>query len=242
MRRGKLAAVVDTGRARATLAKRRADVAAMFDGVAARYDLVNDLLTGGLDRGWRRAVVAAVTPEPGQRILDLAAGTGTSSKPFADAGALVVAADLSLGMLQVGAERQPQLTVVNADALALPFADAAFDAVTISFGLRNVEDTDAALAELRRVTRPGGRIVICEFSTPTFAPLRWLYANVALRALPLIARLSASNPIAYEYLAESILAWPAQRPLADKLAAAGWRDVSWKNLTGGIVALHRAVA
>ena len=242
MRRGKLAAVVDTGRARATLAKRRADVAAMFDGVAARYDLVNDLLTGGLDRGWRRAVVAAVTPEPGQRILDLAAGTGTSSKPFADAGALVVAADLSLGMLQVGAERQPQLTFVNADALALPFADAAFDAVTISFGLRNVEDTDAALAELRRVTRPGGRIVICEFSTPTFAPLRWLYANVALRALPLIARLSASNPIAYEYLAESILAWPAQRPLADKLAAASWRDVSWKNLTGGIVALHRAVA
>ncbi|MCB0900494.1 MAG: ubiquinone/menaquinone biosynthesis methyltransferase, partial [Actinobacteria bacterium] len=169
----------------------------------ARYDLVNDLLTGGLDRGWRRAVVAAVTPEPGQRILDLAAGTGTSSKPFADAGALVVAADLSLGMLQVGAERQPQLTFVNADALALPFADAAFDAVTISFGLRNVEDTDAALAELRRVTRPGGRIVICEFSTPTFAPLRWLYQNVALRALPLIARLSASNPIAYEYLAES---------------------------------------
>lgn len=242
MRRGKLAAVVDTGRARATLAKRRADVAAMFDGVAARYDLVNDLLTGGLDRGWRRAVVAAVTPEPGQRILDLAAGTGTSSKPFADAGALVVAADLSLGMLQVGAERQPQLTFVNADALALPFADAAFDAVTISFGLRNVEDTDAALAELRRVTRPGGRIVICEFSTPTFVPLRWLHQNVALRALPLIARLSASNPIAYEYLAESILAWPAQRPLADKLAAAGWRDVSWKNLTGGIVALHRAVA
>ena len=228
--------------AKATLAKRRADVAEMFDGVAARYDLVNDVLTGGLDHRWRRAVVAAVAPQPGERILDLAAGTGTSSKPFADAGALVVPADLSLGMLQVGKQREPDLAFVNADALALPFADGAFDAVTISFGLRNVEDTDAALAELRRVTRPGGRIVICEFSTPTFAPLRWLYQNVALRALPLIARLSASNPIAYEYLAESILAWPAQRRLAELMTAAGWADVQWKNLTGGIVALHRARA
>ena len=241
-RRGKLAAVVDTGRARATLAKRRADVAAMFDGVAARYDLVNDLLTGGLDRGWRRAVLAAVSPGPGDRILDLAAGTGTSSRPFADAGALVVAADLSLGMLQVGKQRQPELAFVTAEALSLPLADDAFDAVTISFGLRNVEDTAAALAELLRVTRPGGRIVICEFSTPVFWPLRWAYQNVALRALPLIARLSASNPVAYDYLAESIRAWPAQRPLADLMAAAGWTGTQWKNLTGGIVALHRANA
>jgi len=148
--------VSDLRKGRATLAKRRADVAAMFDGVAARYDLVNDLLTGGLDRGWRRSVVAAVAPRPGQRILDLAAGTGTSSTPFAEAGALVVPADLSFGMLQVGKQRAPELAFVNADALALPFADGAFDAVTISFGLRNVEDTAAALAELRRVTRPGG--------------------------------------------------------------------------------------
>jgi len=214
----------------------------MFDGVAARYDLVNDLLTGGLDRGWRRAVLAAVAPGPGDRILDLAAGTGTSSRPFADAGALVVAADLSLGMLQVGKQRQPALAFVNADALSLPFADDAFDAVTISFGLRNVEDTAAALAELHRVTRPGGRIVICEFSTPTFAPLRWAYQNVALRALPLIARLSASNPVAYDYLAESIRAWPPQRPLAELMGAAGWTGAHWKNLTGGIVALHRAIA
>lgn len=228
--------------ARATLAKRRADVAAMFDGVAARYDLVNDLLTGGLDRGWRRAVLAAVAPRPGERILDLAAGTGTSSKPFADAGALVVPADLSLGMLQVGKQRQPELAFVNADALALPFADGAFDAVTISFGLRNVEDTAAALTELRRVTRPGGRIVICEFSTPTWAPLRLAYHGVALRALPLIARLTSSNPVAYDYLAESIRAWPAQPVLADALTAAGWTDVAWRNLSGGIVALHRGRA
>lgn len=228
--------------ARASLAKRRADVAAMFDTVAARYDLVNDILTGGLDRAWRRAVVGAVAPRPGDRVLDLAAGTGTSSRPFADAGALVVPADLSFGMIEVGKQRHPDLPFVNADALALPFADGAFDAVTISFGLRNVEDTDAALAELHRVTRPGGRIVICEFSTPTWAPLRTLYQRVALPGLPLIARLTSSNPPAYEYLAESIRAWPGQRALADRLAAAGWRDVAWKNLTGGIVALHRGTA
>lgn len=228
--------------AKATLAKRRADVAEMFDGVAARYDLVNDLLTGGLDRVWRRAAVAAVAPEPGERILDLAAGTGTSSKPFADAGALVVPADLSLGMLQVGKQRQPELAFVNADALALPFADGAFDAVTISFGLRNVEDTASALAELRRVTKPGGRVVICEFSTPTAAWLRLAYHGVALRVLPLVARLSASNPVAYEYLAESIRAWHTQPALADALAQAGWRHVEWQNLSGGIVALHRGRA
>lgn len=233
--------MVELKGARATLAKRRADVAAMFDGVAARYDLVNDVLTGGLDRGWRRAVLEAVAPRPGERILDLAAGTGTSSKPFADAGALVVPADLSLGMLQVGKQRQPALAFVNADALALPFADDAFDAVTISFGLRNVEDTSAALAELHRVTRPGGRVVICEFSTPVFAPLRWAYHRVALKALPLVARLTSSNPVAYEYLAESILAWPAQPVLADAMAAAGWGRVAWKNLSGGIVALHKGL-
>lgn len=214
----------------------------MFDGVAARYDLVNDLMTGGLARAWRRAVVAAVAPKPGDRILDLAAGTGTSSKPFAEAGATVVAADLSLGMLQVGRERQPSLTFVNADALALPFADAAFDTVTISFGLRNVEDTEAALAELRRVTRPGGRMVICEFSTPVFPPMRWAYHEVALKVLPLVARTGASNPEAYHYLAESIRAWPAQAPLAEAMRRAGWHAVEWKNLSGGIVALHRAQA
>lgn len=214
----------------------------MFDGVAARYDLVNDLLTGGLDRQWRRAAVAAVAPLPGERILDLAAGTGTSSKPFADAGALVVPADLSLGMLQVGKQRLPGLAFVNADALALPFADGAFDAVTISFGLRNVEDTVAALAELHRVTRPGGRIVISEFSTPTWAPFRLAYHGVALRVLPVVARATSSNPVAYEYLAESIMAWPTQAVLADLLAEAGWRDVAWKNLSGGIVALHRGRA
>ncbi|MGC3994003.1 MAG: demethylmenaquinone methyltransferase [Propionicimonas sp.] len=231
-----------TGEARATLARRRADVAAMFDKVAPRYDLVNDVLSLGQDRHWRAEAVAAVAPRPGQRILDLAAGTGTSSRPFADAGALVVPADLSEGMLTVGKQREPDLPFVNADALALPFADDAFDAVTISFGLRNVEDVEAALAELHRVTRPGGRIVICEFSTPAWKPFRTTYRNYLVRALPKIAGLTASNPVAYDYLAESILAWPDQRTLADLMFEAGWRGVGWKNLSGGIVALHRAHA
>jgi demethylmenaquinone methyltransferase/2-methoxy-6-polyprenyl-1,4-benzoquinol methylase len=225
---------------RATLDKRRGDVAAMFDRVAARYDLANDVLSLGQDRAWRKLVVEAVDPQPGQLILDLAAGTGTSSEPFALAGATVVPTDLSLGMLQVGHQRKPGLSFVAADALALPFGDGSFDAVTISFGLRNVEDTAAALAELRRVTRPGGVLVVCEFSTPVWRPFRLVYHNYLVAAIPRLAALVSSNPVAYEYLAESIQAWPDQASLAAAIATAGWRDVEWRNLSGGIVALHRA--
>lgn len=241
MARGRLTPVhrVDS---RASLDKLRGDVASMFDHVAPRYDLLNSLLSLGQDAAWRRATVSAVAPRPDERVLDLAAGTGTSSRPFADAGATVVPADLSLGMLAVGKQRQPDLAFVAADALHLPFADASFDAVTISFGLRNVQDTDAALAELHRVTKPGGRLVVCEFSTPTWAPFRKVYLQYLMRALPPVARLTSSNPAAYAYLAESIRAWPDQPSLADRIASAGWSDVSWRNLSGGIVALHRARA
>lgn len=211
----------------------------MFDDVAKRYDLLNDILSLGQDRGWRRATVEAVAPRPGERILDLAAGTGTSSAPFAEAGAHVFPTDLSMGMLRVGKRQQPGLSFVNADALHLPYADDSFDAVTISYGLRNVEDTHAALTELLRVTRPGGRIVVNEFSTPTGPTLRFLYEKLALRAVPLMARVS-SNPVAYGYLAESILAWPHQAGLAGLMEDAGWADIEWRSLTGGIVALHRA--
>ncbi len=227
--------------ARATLAKRRADVATMFDDVAARYDLANDVLSLGQDRAWRRAVLEAVDARPGERVLDLAAGTGTSSEPFALAGATVVPTDLSLGMLRVGKRRRPALAFVAADALQLPYADAVFDAVTISFGLRNVEDTQAALTEMRRVTRPGGRLVVCEFSAPTWAPFRTVYTEYLMAALPRIASVVSSNPAAYHYLAESIRAWPDQARLAGRIAEAGWRDVAWRNLSGGVVALHRAV-
>jgi len=225
---------------RARLDKEPHEVAAMFDGVAARYDLTNDVLSVGQTRLRRRAVVRAVDPRPGMRVLDLAAGTGTSSEPFAAAGALAVPCDFSLGMLRVGKQREPGLPFVAGDALRLPFADQSFDAVTVSFGLRNVQDTRAALIELRRVTRPGGRLLVCEFSRPTWAPLRTVYVEYLMRALPAVASRVSSNPDAYVYLAESIRAWPDQRGLAGWVEDAGWAGVGWRNLSGGIVALHRA--
>lgn len=226
---------------RADLDKRPSDVAAMFDGVAQRYDVTNFVLSLGQERRWRGQVLRALALRPGERALDLAAGTGTSARVFADGGAEVVACDFSLGMLRVGARRpHPKVRFVAGDAVALPFADTAFDAVTISFGLRNVADPDAALRELLRVTRPAGRIVVCEFSVPVWAPFRAVYARYLSRALPRIARRVASNPDAYAYLAESIGAWPDQAGLAARLAASGWTEVAWRNLSGGIVALHRA--
>jgi demethylmenaquinone methyltransferase / 2-methoxy-6-polyprenyl-1,4-benzoquinol methylase len=226
---------------RAHLDKRPDEVAAMFDTVAARYDLTNDVLSLGQDRLWRRAVVRALDVRPGERVLDLAAGTGTSSEPLAAAGAHVVPADFSLGMLHVGKQRRPDLQLTAGDATRLPFADASFDAVTISFGLRNVVDAAAGLREMLRVTRPGGRLVVCEFSHPVWAPFRTVYVNYLMRALPTIARKVSSNPDSYVYLAESIRDWPDQAGLAARLQQAGWGEVAWRNLSGGIVALHRAV-
>ena len=187
----------------------------MFDRVAARYDLANDVLSLGQDRAWRKLVVEAVDPRPGQRILDLAAGTGTSSEPFAHAGATVVPdRPVARACSPSASSGSPHLSFVAADALRLPYADASFDAVTISFGLRNVEDTAAALTEMRRVTKPGGALVVCEFSTPTWRPFRTLYSNYLVAAIPKIASVVSSNPVAYEYLAESIQAWPDQPGLA----------------------------
>lgn len=226
---------------RADLDKDPREVAAMFDTVAPRYDLANDVLSLGQDRVWRRAVRRALDVREGERVLDLAAGTGTSSRPFADAGGQVVAADFSLGMLRAGSGRRaPGVEPVGADALHLPFADASFDAVTISFGLRNVQRTEDALRELMRVTRSGGRLVVCEFSTPTVRPLRIAYSKYLMGALPKVARRVGSNGEAYAYLAESIAAWPDQEALARLVRAAGWERVQWRDLTGGIVALHRA--
>lgn len=211
----------------------------MFDGVARRYDVTNTVLSFGLDRRWRRRTRIALDAGAGERVLDLAAGTAVSTVEFSGAGAWCVAADFSLGMLRAG--RRRKVPLVGADALALPFADGVFDAVTISFGLRNVANPDAALTELARVTRPGGRLVVCEFSTPTWRMWRTVYMEYLMRALPAIARRVSSNPDAYVYLAESIRAWPDQCGLAERIAAAGWTDVEWRDLTGGIVALHRAV-
>jgi demethylmenaquinone methyltransferase / 2-methoxy-6-polyprenyl-1,4-benzoquinol methylase len=227
---------------RADLDKQPADVAAMFDDVAKRYDLTNDILSLGQDRRWRKAVVQAVEARPGEKVLDLAAGTGTSSQPFAERGAQVVPCDFSFGMLQVGKRAKPRLPFTAGDATRLPFADDTFDAVTISFGLRNVVDPVAGLREMLRVTRPGGRLVVCEFSHPTWAPFRTVYIEYLMKALPPIARAVSSSPDAYVYLAESIRAWPDQRGLAERIREAGWTQPRWRNLSGGIVALHHAVA
>ena len=227
---------------RADLDKNPADVAAMFDDVAKRYDITNDILSLGQDRRWRKAVVDAVGAQPGERVLDLAAGTGTSSQPFADRGADVVPCDFSLGMLRVGKQARPHLSFTAGDGTRLPFADDTFDAVTISFGLRNSVDPQAGLRELLRVTRPGGRLVVCEFSHPTWSPFRTVYIEYLMKALPPIARAVSSSPDAYVYLAESIRAWPDQDGLAGRIAEAGWGEVKWRNLSGGIVALHHATA
>ncbi|MEE6273900.1 demethylmenaquinone methyltransferase [Georgenia wangjunii] len=225
---------------RASLDKKPREVAGMFDAVARRYDVTNDVLSLWQDRLWRAATRKAVAAEPGMRVLDLAAGTGTSSEDYADAGIDVVPCDFSTGMVGVGKRRRPDLPFVAGDATALPFADESFDVVTISFGLRNVVDTDRALSEMLRVTRPGGRLVICEFSRPTLAPFRAAYTTYLTQVLPRVAGLVSSNTEAYSYLAESITDWPDQRGLAALIRAAGWDRVAFRNLSGGIVALHRA--
>ena len=225
---------------RASLDKQPRDVAAMFDDVAAKYDLTNDVLSLGQDRRWRKLVRQTVDCVFGDIVLDIAAGTGTSSEPFADAGVHVVPADFSLGMLRVGNRRRPDLAFTAADALRLPFADDSFDAVTMSFGLRNVVGTSEALAEFLRVTKPGGSLVICEFSHPRNRLFRTVYSKYLMRSLPSIARRVSSNPDSYVYLAESIQAWPDQAGMASLITTAGWQSVAWRNLSGGIVALHRA--
>jgi len=223
---------------RAHLDKKPVDVASMFDTVAEKYDVTNDVLSLGQDRLWRRAVVKAVEAKPGERILDIAAGTGTSSEPWADQEIDVVPADFSLGMLRVGRRRRPDMAFTAADAMSLPFADESFDVVTMSFGLRNVAEPETALREFLRVTKPGGRLLVCEFSQPVNKVFRTVYTNYLMRALPPVARRTSSNPDSYVYLAESIRAWPPQGELARVVEAAGWQQVGWTNLSGGIVALH----
>src|SRR5260370_13631772 len=222
---------------RAQLDKKPADVSAMFDKVAERYDRLNDALSLGMDRRWRKVVAKAVGASEGQVVLDLAAGTGTSSRTFTARGARCVACDFSFGMLSVGARRPARrLAFAAGDALALPFGDAVFDVVTISFGLRNDADTGQALAELLRVTRPRGRLLICEFSHVRMARLNALYDQYLTKALPVVARRLSGNAEAYDYLAESIKAWPPQHVLAGQLAAPRWPHLSHTTLTLALLA------
>ncbi|GII30696.1 demethylmenaquinone methyltransferase [Planotetraspora mira] len=236
---------------RASLDKQPHEVAAMFDRTARRYDLVNDVLSLGQDRLWRKATADAIDAGPGELVLDLAAGTGTSTDAFTTLGARAIACDFSLGMLKTGVARRGGsgmygggvrgVSFVAGDALHLPFANDVFDAATISFGLRNVADATQALREMLRVVRPGGRLVICEFSRPPIKSFDLVYSQYLMKLLPPVARAVSSNPDSYEYLAESIRAWPDQATLAAIIQKAGWEKVAWRNLSFGIVALHRAV-
>ena len=229
---------------RADLGKDPDRVSGMFDEVAAGYDRTNTVLSLGNDRLWRIATTRAVAPKPGQRILDLAAGTGASSVALARSGADIVAGDFSAGMIAEGRRRHghvPNVTFAEADAMDLPFTDGEFDAVTISFGLRNVNDPKKALAEMLRVTAPGGKLVVCEFSHPPSRAFGGLYRFYNDRVLPPIARLASSNADAYDYLNESIKDWPDQVTLSSWIRDAGWSAVAHRDLTFGIVALHRAL-
>ena len=212
----------------------------MFDSVASKYDRANDLLSFGQTKRWRTKVRDAVSPKPGQSILDLAAGTGSSSIAFKLDSVRVVASDFSQGMLEEGRKRHPELEFVFADATNLPFKANEFDATTISFGLRNVVDVEKALSEMFRVTKPGGRMVICEFSRVQNRALRPLYEFYLKRLLPVFSRLAGQKPEAYDYLAESILAWPTQKKLAKKILRAGFEKVVYQNLVFGAVAIHSA--
>ncbi len=223
---------------KADLTKKAQEVAAMFDGVAKNYDKANDLLSFGSARLWRKAVAKQVAAQSGQTILDLAAGTGASSVAFLKPGVRVVAADFSVGMLEEGKKRHPEIEFVFADATKLPFQAAEFDTVTISFGLRNVENTELALSEMLRVLKPGGKLVVCEFSTIPNKFLHSMYRFYLKNLLPRISALVSKTPEAYSYLAESIDAWPNQAALAQLLEKVGYQSVRFRNQTLGIVAIH----
>ncbi len=224
--------------ARANLNKDPDDVSKMFDGVANRYDFLNDLLSLGRTKAWRKVVTSIIGPKPGLKILDIAAGTGSSTRPLVDAGADVIALDFSAGMIEIGRKRHKDIKFVQGDALNLPFEENVFDVTTISFGLRNTSNIDSALKDSLRVTKSGGKIVIVEFSHPSNSIFRFIYLNYLMKAIPIISKKISKNPDAYVYLAESIRAWPNQEGLASKMRDAGWKSVAWQDLTFGIVAVH----
>jgi demethylmenaquinone methyltransferase/2-methoxy-6-polyprenyl-1,4-benzoquinol methylase len=223
---------------RANLNKDPDDVSKMFDDVANRYDFLNDLLSLGRTKAWRRAVTSIIAPKSGMKILDIAAGTGSSSRPLVDKGAEVTALDFSQGMIEQGRKQDKNINFVQGDALKLPFEDNSFEVTTISFGLRNTSNTEIALKEALRVTKDGGRIVVAEFSHPVNPIFKKIYLNYLMKALPVVVKKISKNPDAYIYLAESIRAWPDQAELASIMRDSGFKSVAWQDLTFGIVAVH----
>jgi demethylmenaquinone methyltransferase / 2-methoxy-6-polyprenyl-1,4-benzoquinol methylase len=218
----------------------------MFDRVAPRYDLANTVFSLGQDRAWRKAAARATRLAAGEVAADVACGTGALTRALEAMapGAVVVGLDFSQGMLARARSTPPEppLRLAAGDALRLPLADASVDVVTIAFGLRNLPEPGRGLLEFRRVLRPGGRLVVCEFSQPVVPVFREVYRRYLTRLMPVAARRLTSDPEAYQYLARSIGAWPDQPGLGRWLQEAGFAAVAWRDLTGGIVALHRGIA
>jgi demethylmenaquinone methyltransferase/2-methoxy-6-polyprenyl-1,4-benzoquinol methylase len=228
-------------------AEKAARVDEVFDSVAARYDLMNDLMSGGLHRLWKRFALARAGIRPGQRALDLATGSGDLALGIARRlgdGGLLVASDINASMLERGRDRLTDAGVgariefVQADAERLPFAPRSFDCITIGFGLRNVTDQGRALAEMFAALRPGGRLVVLEFSHPALAWFRRLYDAYSFAVLPRLGQWVAGDAQSYRYLAESIRMHPDQATLAGMMREAGLVRCGWNNLTGGVVAIH----
>ncbi|MFN0069166.1 MAG: bifunctional demethylmenaquinone methyltransferase/2-methoxy-6-polyprenyl-1,4-benzoquinol methylase UbiE [Limisphaerales bacterium] len=225
---------------------RAASVRDLFDGIAARYDRINDLQSFGLHRRWKRRLLKRAQVCPGEVALDLCCGTGDVTFALARAGALTTGLDFSRPMLDVAMrrrgmeDRHDRTRFKLGDALALKFADEAFDLVTISYGLRNLADLDAGLREMRRVTRPGGRLVVLDFSRPVWPPWRALYFGYLRLAVPLFGGLFAGDRAAYAYILDSLRAFPDAAALKERLTAAGWQNARAEPLGAGIMALHSA--
>jgi len=222
----------------------------VFDSVAGNYDLMNDLMSLGVHRLWKRDFTAGSGIRPGDRVLDLAGGTGDIAAMLSrmvGGNGCVVLSDINEAMLSVGRQRLEDQGIVGnvryalANAEMLPFEDGEFDAVTIAFGLRNVTDKEAALREMHRVLRPGGKVLILEFSQVQAEPLKAMYDAWSFGALPVLGKLIADDDASYRYLAESIRKHPPQEQLAQMMEDAGFGDVRFRNLTGGIVAIHSGV-
>jgi demethylmenaquinone methyltransferase/2-methoxy-6-polyprenyl-1,4-benzoquinol methylase len=216
----------------------------MFDRIAHVYDRMNSVMTAGMHHRWRERAVDLARVGPGARCLDVATGTGDLAVELAGRGASVVGLDFSEGMLELARAKAPGIEWVQGNALELPYADGEFDAATVGFGARNLSDLDHGLAELARVTRPGGRVVILEITTPQRPPLSWFFRLWFDRVVPALGRVAGDSD-AYSYLPSSVRRFPGPHELATRMAAAGLEDVRWIVTAGGIIAIHagtRAVA
>ena len=240
--------VTDFGFQQVPVGEKSSKVAEVFDSVASRYDLMNDLMSGGIHRLWKKMTIASANVKQGQKVLDIAGGTGDLALAFArnvGTQGQVILADINASMLSVGRDRlidqgiADDIQYVQADAQYLPFADNHFDCITIAFGLRNVTDKQLALASMFRVLKPGGRLLILEFSKPVIPLLAKIYDSYSFNLLPWMGKIVADDEDSYRYLAESIRMHPNQDKLLSMMKDSGYQYCDVSNMTGGIVALHR---